>query len=260
MNSHIAAKTLLRHAAVSSLRFLGFRFAGSKRFLTDLCTGIRQEPESLGEFSIRDIQAFHGQGGIMRAFGILDIAEIKVPLGFPVQLAESLHLFLVQFPGFDRRGKSILKSREAVTDLGFPTGDLCLDLAYTGGDRLAASMALGALVQDRLAAQRADHMMVMILNAALCGCLRHMAVRAGEDGGMPALEIGLQFRMLRLEHLGSRTGLLPVGEAHRVVIGQDRFGCHFLDAVVGHHGLAVFRRKVILDMALSAGKRSGVNR
>ena len=103
-------------------------------------------------------------------------------------------------------------------------------------------------------------MMVVILNPALGSLHRHMAVRTTQNRRMLALQVSFKFRMLRLEHLRARAGLLPVGEPDPVIVGQDRFGRHFLHAVVRHHRLAVLRREVVFDMALSAGKRRGVDR
>ena len=96
--------------------------------------------------------------------------------------------------------------------------------------------------------------MIVILGAAFRCFHRHMAVRAAEHRGMLAVGIGFQLRMLRLEHLRAGSRLLPIAEAQLIIIGQDRFGRHFSLAVVRHHRLAVFRREIVLDMALPAGK------
>ena len=190
----------------------------------------------------------------MSAFGILHIAEVEEPLGFSVQFSHFFQFFRIQAVVRHRLGDPVLQRGKAVADLRFPPGHLGLDLTDPGCNCFSAAMAFSALGQQRFAVQRADQVMVMILRAAFRGLDRHMAVRAAQDGGMPALQVGLQFRMLCLEHLCAGSRLLPVVEAHRVVISQNRFRRHLRHAVVGHHGFAVFRGKIVFNMALAAGQ------
>ena len=190
----------------------------------------------------------------MCTFGVLNIVKVKEPLGLPVQFPDRVQFFFAHLPVFHRLRQCVLQGRQPVADFGLPSGNLRLDFTHPGGYRFAASVAFRTLVQDSFTAQRAHQMVVMILDPALGGLHRHMAVRAAQNRSMLALDPGLQFRMLGLEHLRACAGLFPVGEADPVIVGQNRFGRHFLHAVIRHHRLAVFRRKVVLNMALSAGK------
>ena len=176
-----------------------------------------------------------------------------------MQFPDRVQFLFAHTARFNSSCQRILQGRQPVADFGFAAGYLRLDLAYPGGDRFSASVAFSALVQQDFAVQRAYQVMIMILRAAFRGLYRHMAVRAAQHGRMLALQVGFQFRMLCLEHLRAGPRLLPVREAKLIIVGQDCFRRHFRYAVIGHHGLAVLGRKVILNMALSAGKRRGVD-
>ena len=196
----------------------------------------------------------------MGAFRVLHIVKVKEPLGLPVQLSHRVQFLFAHLPVFHRLGQRILQGRQPVADFRLPSGDLRLNLAHPGSDCFTAAVAFRALVQDGLAAQRAHQVMVMVFNSALGSLHWHMAVRAAQNRSMLALDPGFQLRMLGFEHLRARAGLLPVGEPDPVIVGQDRFRCHFLHAVVRHHRLAVRGGEVVFDVALSAGERSGVDR
>ena len=72
----------------------------------------------------------------------------------------------------------------------------------------------------------------------------HLCVLAGQEG--------FHFRMLCFQHLGACPRLLPVLEAHFVIVGQDRFRRHLFLAGIGHHGFVLVRSKIVLDVALAA--------
>ena len=181
-----------------------------------------------------------------------------------MQLANGVQVLLAPFAGLRGLGQLVLHAAQLVADFRLAGGDPLLDAVDEPG-HVGVAVAGGAGLQQRLALQRADQLVVVVGHAALGGLRRHVAVRAAEHRGVLALQHGLHLGVLRLEQLGARALLNPVVEAravlvfHPVVVGQDGLGGHGLHAVVGHHGLAVGGGEVVFDVALAAGQRGGLD-
>ena len=211
----------------------------------------------------------------MRALGVLNVAEVEEPLGLAVELVERGDLLLGEVSGRERVGKGVLEGGELIADHGLAGRDGVLDAADLF-NHVRAAVALDAGGENGLACKRADQLVAVVDGAVLLHFNRHVAVGAAQTVlGVDALEIGLHFGVLRLEHLGAGGLLDPVVEArlavlagNAVIVGEDRLGRHFLDAVIGHHGLAVGAAvavavhvgEVVLDVALAAGQGRGVDR
>ena len=197
----------------------------------------------------------------MGAFGVLHVAEVEVPLCLPVQLPHRVQLVLRHFAFRYSFRQRVLQPAQAVPDLGLPGGNFLLG----GGDqcfrRVGAAVAGRAGGHNRLALQRAHQVMAVVGASVLRGLFRHMAAGAVQAHlRVGAGQEGFHFRMLCLQHGRAGSRLLPVLESDPVVVGQDRVRRHLFLAVVGHHRLAVFRREVVLDMALAAVEYLRVDR
>ena len=103
--------------------------------------------------------------------------------------------------------------------------------------------------------------------SAVFGCLLgHVAVRAGEEGGMLAAraEISFKLGMLHLDHLDAGAGVGPVGESLAggeigtvVEVGQHCLRGHALQTVVRDGCRLGLGLKVVLVVALAAGEICG---
>ena len=123
----------------------------------------------------------------------------------------------------------------------------------------SASATVAGLARARDVQQRAAHPVVADLDRAFA-LVRHVAVGAGDAGArVDALAPGLELRMLRLQHLGARLGVLPVVEAVavgelRVVVG--RLDLLDLQALRPREEQRRLRPAVVLDVALAADERA----
>ena len=196
----------------------------------------------------------------MRTFRVLHIAEIKEPLGFPVQFPDRVQFLFRHFRLCYGFGQRILQFTQAVPDLCLPRGNLFLGGGHQRPCRVRAAMAGRAGRHQCLALQRADQVMAVIGGSVFRGFFRHMAAGAVQPHFcVLAGQEGFHFRMLRFQHRGAGARLLPVLEAHFVIVRQDRFRCHLFPAGIWHHGFVLVRSKIVLNMALAAVQRFGIN-
>ena len=197
------------------------------------------------------VEVLLGQTRVVGALGVLHHHVVPVELCMAVDLASLLQSGLVQ--GVLLLGQGLDVGVQLGRQLVLAVGGLLLPL-----DDLPrqVGMAALALLHDGRILGGVHQVVGAVLGAVLGLGGGHVAIGAGVallgHGGLRAAVDSLELGMLGLQHGGAGLGVLPILEAHLVVVGENGLGGHALEPRVGIRGGLGLGSEVILVVALAA--------
>ena len=80
-------------------------------------SALAQQRHALADLLLGNVEAVVRQGGVVRALGVLNVAEVEEPLGLAVELVERGDLLLGEVSGRERVGKGVLEGGELIADI-----------------------------------------------------------------------------------------------------------------------------------------------